>query len=268
MSHPPSAEAPTLQVWRFHPQGSRLTRADATLGGGAPLPARQYCGPFMAANGAGYYLHSPVDMDVSYDPRQEPRWTYQVLGEGYTDDDLKVMQAMPMEHHAYDRERLTPRTKMFFAPENYEPQHTVQIWTGMAFRTPPGWFLWIRSPINRELTRPFRVMEAILETDWMWHDIWLNLRFSHMGVTTSLRRDGPPLAQIVPVPRSSAEQWRLDERQLTPDDPEAQEIFNWWLRYDWEKRYSRSDGEIDRACYHKMRQEHYGRSSVERGEGA
>lgn len=262
------APAPVIQVWRFHPRGARLEPADTTLAGDAPLPGRQYCGPFVQANGAGYYLYSPVDMDISYDPRQEPRWTYSVLGDGYSDEDVAIMQAMPMNHPLYRSEMLKPRTKIYLAGEHYEPRHTVQIWTGCVFRTPPGWSLWIRSPINREFGRPFQILEGILETDWMWYDIWVNVRFTHIGVKASLRRDGPPLAQLVPVRRESSARWQLEERELAPDDVEAREIFDWWVSYDWEKFHSRADGQINRAVYHQMRREQNDRSKQGAPHGA
>jgi hypothetical protein len=261
--HPdPSGEAqtPVLQVWRLHPRGARLEPADATLGGDAPLPGRQYCGPFVLANGAGYYLYSPVDMDISYDPREESRWTVTTYGEGYTDDDVAILRGMAANHPTHDPEMITPRTKIYFAGEHYEPRHTVQIWTGCLFRTPPGWSLWIRSPINREMTRPFQIMEGILETDWLWYDIWMNLRFTHTNVTASLRRDGPPLAQIVPVPRATTQHWQVEERKLAPDDPEAQGIFDRWSDYQRSKFHSLADGQVNRAVYHQKRREFGGQA--------
>ena len=61
----------------------------------------------------------------------------------------------------------------------------------MLFETPPGWGLQLRSPINMR-TPGFHVMEAMLETDWLQQDIWLNLVFHREGEKIELRREQWP----------------------------------------------------------------------------
>jgi hypothetical protein len=81
----------------------------------------------------------------------------------------------------------------------------VQIWTGCIFETPPAWGLPLRSAINCADDR-FQVMEAMLETDWLQQDIWLNVAFHSPCERVELRRDSwPPLAQNVPVRRDAYE---------------------------------------------------------------
>lgn len=242
-----------VEVWRLHPRGARVEPASATLAGEAPLPARQYCGPFTAANGAGVYLYSPVDIDVTYDPRQEPAWTTVSRGQPYSDDECDLLRAMPNRHLGVPDDMIRPRTKMFFAPQNYEPRHTLQIWTGCIFRTPPGWALWMRGPINRELGRPFQIMDAVLETDWLWYDIWMNLRFTHVGQTAELRRAGGPLAQLVPVHRQTTQRCHVVERAMSQAEPGAQEVFDRWASYQCEKFHSNQGGEVNHAVYQQMR---------------
>jgi hypothetical protein len=142
---------------------------------------------------------------------------------------------------------------LYLSGINDEPQHTAQIWTGCVFQTPPGWALWIRSPINRDYNVPFRIEEAILETDWFHYDIWMNLRFTRWGITAAIRRDGPPLAQIIPISRQAYSSWSIQEKSLDPENEEAQAIFDWWLEYNWDKFFAAKDGRKDQSTYHKWR---------------
>lgn len=242
-----------LTVWRLHPNGSAVKPADPTLGGTAPLPARQYCGPYMHANGAGFLLFSPIDIDLSYDPNRTFPWEWEMHGSAYEDAEMEVIRSMPVRHEHARTEHLTRRTKIFLSGDDTEPRDTAQIWTGCIFATPPGWSLLIRSPINREVRTPFRIQEAILESDWHHYDIWVNLEFVRHGEVARLRRDGPPIAHLLPLPTEAYEGWSLSERAIVRDDPEAESIFEQWVDYNWEKFHKNGDGNKDRGTYFRRR---------------
>jgi hypothetical protein len=243
----------TIKIWRLHPRGVRVEPADPTLGGTAPASARKYCGPYIHANGAGFYVYSPLDMDLSFDPESKIPWNWSIHGEGYPDDEIEILKSMPIGHNGFGRDMIRRRPKLFLSGLNDEPAHTAQIWTGCVFETPPEWSLWIRGPINREYTVPFRIDEAIVEAEWLHYDVWLNLRFTRFGEVAKLRRDGPPLAHIVPVRRESYGAVHLQDRLVTPEDPDAQAVFEDWVEFNWQKFHSRGDGEIDRTAYHRLR---------------
>ena len=116
----------------------------------------------------------------------------------------------------------------------------VQIWTGCIFETPPNWALHIRSPINFP-PRGCHVMEAVLETDWLQYDIWLNLVFDRPGEVVRLRRDEwPPIAQLVPVPRETyGARWRMEEEALNRNSEAADRAFRFWVQYN-EKKFAGS----------------------------
>jgi hypothetical protein len=215
----------------------------------------------MHANAAGFSVHSPIDLDLSYDPRRELPWEWEIHGAGYSDDEIAIASAMPIRHQAFRTEMIRRRTKLFLAGDDTEPKHTAQIWTGCIFDTPPGWSLLIRSPINRELGAPFRIQEAILESDWHRYDIWMNLEFVRFGETARLRRDGPPIAHLLPLPRQSYDVWDLEQRSMAPGDPEAEAVFNLWVEYNWEKFHARSDGKKDPTTYARRRQRFRGKRS-------
>jgi antitoxin (DNA-binding transcriptional repressor) of toxin-antitoxin stability system len=145
-----------------------------------------------------------------------------------------------------------PRKKVRFSAQNERPgPNVITLWTGCAFETPPGWGLWIRSPINREYAVPFRIDEGILETDWLGHDFWMNLNFYRPGETAHLRRDGPPIAHIVPVPRQAYAGWEIEEAVMNRDSDEAAAAFDRWYAFSYEKFFAK--GEKDRTVYHRQR---------------
>jgi hypothetical protein len=231
----------------------RVVPADPTLGGQAPLSARRYCGPYIHANGAGFYIYSPIDLDLSLDPDRAFPWEWTIHGEGYPDDDVEVANGMQINHPSFRKEFIKRRPKLFLAGDDNEPINTAQIWTGCIFQTAPGWSLLIRSPINRNLGAPFRIQEAILESDWNLYDIWLNLEFVKFGVEAQIRREGEPIAHLLPLPRQSYEQWSIQDRLITADDAEAQRVFDEWIDYNWEKFHSRKDGSKEQRTYARRR---------------
>ena len=221
-----------------------------------PVSAKQYCGPYMHANAAGFYIYSPLDIDIALDPSKAQPWYWQIHGKEFSDDEVEVLRSMPLRHPNVSREMIRPRTKLFFSGPSNEPVNTAQIWTGCIFQTPPGWALWLRNPINRGYDCPFRIDEAIIETDWLQNDIWINLRFYRFGEVANIRRDGTPLAHIVPIPREAYESWEFQERMLDPADADAQDVFDRWVEYNWEKFYRHGPSGRDSTVYHRQRKKH------------
>jgi hypothetical protein len=228
-----SSEELSLKVWRLHPQGSPIAPADRTLRGTANKAATRFCGPFTHANRAGWWLFPPVDVDITWLGGTD--FDHEVLTE-YEDADSHLMHFLLDGSDGASPEKWLPRTK--FTWGLVEPG-VVQIWTGCIFQTPPGWGLHIRSPINCA-PRGFHVMEAMLETDWLQYDIWMNLAFHNEGERVSLRRDAwPPIAQLVPVRRESyAEDWGFDEETLHRRSAEANRVFEYYVEYN-EKKFAR-----------------------------
>jgi Family of unknown function (DUF6065) len=241
-----------IEVWRLHPRGCRVEPAESTLGGDAPESARKFCGPYMQANRIGFYLFSPVDVDITWD--EGDNWRCDPGENFWTDDELIEISRMTAGRADLDQlKEFIPRTKLFLAGAHCEPQHTAQLWTGCIFRTPPGWGLWLRNPVNRGYEVPFRVEEAILETAWLHQDIWLNLRFLTPRVTANLRRIGPPIAHILPIPYDALDGWKAQSKEFHPWDPESQKIFDWWREYNREKFCPVSKTGKDSSIYHRRR---------------
>lgn len=233
--------------------------ADRTLHGTAPEGAARFCGPFTHANRAGWWLFPPVDLDITW--RGGLEFEYEILTE-YSDVDAYLVEFLLSEEERAAAQRWLHGGRTKFTWGLVEPG-VVQIWTGAIFQTPPGWGLHIRSPINWG-SRDFHVMEAILETDWLHTDIWLNVMFHTEGQRVSLRRDAwPPIAQLVPVPRQSYDaNWRLEEETLHRRTAAADRVFADFVDYNNKKfsnggrqRWSREDPTLmkDSTTYYRER---------------
>lgn len=233
---PPPAEGLGLKVWRLHPDGCRIVPADRSLMGTAHPGATRYCGPFTHANKAGWWVSSPVDIDITWHGGTE--FEHELLTP-YSNADLRLINFLIDEADGVSqRNWLSPEGRTKFTWGEVQPG-VVQIWTGCVFQTPPGWGLQIRSPINCA-PRGYHIMEAMLETDWLHYDIWMNLVFHNEGDRVSLRRDQwPPIAQLVPVRRESYEtKWTIEEELVNRKTDEANRVFEYYIQYN-EKKFSR-----------------------------
>jgi hypothetical protein len=226
----------TLKVWRLHPDGCAIAPADRSLRGTAHKGGTRWCGPFTHANKAGWWLFPPVDIDITWNGGSEFDWE---LLTPYSDSDRHLIHFLMEDGdeasvHKWLGEE--GRTKFTWG---LVEEGVVQIWTGCIFETPPGWGLHIRSPINCG-NRAFHVMEAVLETDWLQYDIWLNLAFDRPGERVELRREGwPPVAQLVPIRREAYEAgWQLEEETVNRSSPEANRVFEYYVEYN-EKKFAR-----------------------------
>lgn len=259
-----------LEVWRLHPEGVRLVPADTRLLGEAPPAALKWCGPFTYANRSGWWVYPPLDIDIIYRPPDEGSpydekynlaadcqaanmmygsFDYRVVTD-YEHGEDAVISNMLRPHHLYRETR-----RQLYAFGDVE-MNVVTIWTGCVFRTPPGWCLHIRSPINIELNAAFRVQEAILETDWMQYDIWMNLKFTRYNEWVCLRKNQHyPLAQLIPVRRESYDRkWGLKESVFDRGGATGQqsdEVFERWNDYNYQKWLQMN--KKDSTTHHRQR---------------
>lgn len=252
----------SLKVWRLHPDGCPISPADRTLRGTANEVGSRFCGPFTHANRAGWWLFSPVDLDVTWRGGREFDCE---MKSTYSNADGRLITFLAdgeagVSPATWLTDERGGRTK--FTWGLVEPG-VVQIWTGCIFETPPGWGLQVRSPINCG-DPSIRVMEAVLETDWLHYDIWLNVAFQRRNETVQFRRDGwPPLAQLVPLPRESYDAgWTVSEELLNRNTPEGERVFKYFLHYN-EMKFARngkqarqhgSNATKDSTIYYRERQ--------------
>jgi hypothetical protein len=197
-----------LKVWRLHPQGCPIAPADRTLRGTANPMATRWCGPFTHANKAGWWLFPPVDVDITWKGGSE-----------------------------FESELLTPYSNAdghlvrFLLLNDSDPVSPEKWLTAHGGRSKFTWGV-VEEGVDH-------VMEAMLETDWLQYDIWINLAFHRPGERVELRRDAwPPLAQLVPVRRDAYEgAWECEEETVNRNTPEANRVFEYYRDFN-EKKFA------------------------------
>jgi hypothetical protein len=222
-----------LRVWRLHPSSCPIVPAEKTLHGTAHRGGVRWCGPFTNANKAGWWLFPPVDVDIEW--RGGRDFDYEVRSP-YSDADWHLIRFLVRDDEDVDIDRWLPESGRTKFTWGLLEDGVVQMWTGCMFETTPGWGLHIRSPVNFP-PRAFHVMEAVLETDWLRYDIWLNIAFDRKNEIVRLRREEwPPIAQLVPVPRETYDaRWTIEDELINRDTPEANEAFEFFLQYNRKK---------------------------------
>lgn len=263
----------SLEIWRLHPGGVRVVPADVRLLGEAPPGALKWCGPFTNASRCGWWVYPPLDMDIVYRPpdplhsydakfdthpdchalkRKPGYFQHRVVG-GDEHGEVPVIREMLRDEHEFRVE-----ARQLYAFGEVE-MNVVNIWTGCIFKTPPGWCLQIRSPVNLNVDEPFRIQEGILETDWMPYDVWMNLKFFEYDRWASIRREQHhPIAHLVPVRRETfAAAWSLQDRALNCKDAaaaDAARVFDEWNAYNFRK-WGRKAQEKNPDTYRRERRE-------------
>lgn len=240
-----------LRIWRLHPRGVHVCPAEKTLRGDASTAAMRWCGPFAHANAYGFWVFPPFDLDVVWHGGRSFEHSLESL---YTDEDASLIGRLQRPEDSY---RYTPRKKIEFS---VTLESAVSIWTGCIFQTPPGWGLMIRDPININASAIFRVQEAILETDWLPYDIWVNLVFFQQGKRARIRRgdNWPPIAQLVPVPAAAYDRpWPLADGPLERTSAEGSDLYNRWIDYNYKKWVEK--GRKEPATYFRERHLHKAR---------
>ena len=253
-----------LNIWRLHPKGIRLVRAEKTLNGTAHAGGVKFCKPFTSANSAGWWVFPAVDIDIKWDGEN---YEHNLL-EPYSNADHQLVKSLLREN--IDIEKFCPENggRSKFSYGSVEP-NIVQMWTGCILETPPGWCLHMRSPINFP-PQNYHVMEGIIESDWMQYDLWINLCIDVKNEWIKIRKDSwPPIAQLIPIRRESVEgDWEVSkDKILNRDEKDANRVFEYWLQYNQKKfgeggnQWANEDGTVtkDSTTYWQERMRLLGR---------
>ena len=76
-------------------------------------------------------------------------------------------------------------------------------------------------------------MEAILETDWMFYDIWINL-ICEQNKKIIIKKD-EPLAHVIPIKRECTKDWLIEEEKLNRKTRSSNYIFRYFINYNRKK---------------------------------
>ena len=94
------------------------------------------------------------------------------------------------------------------------------------FRTPPGWQLLVRGPIN-SLKDGVGPLEGLVETDWSTSNFTMNWRFTRPGKRIKFEKE-EPVATIIPVRLGDMEAFAAEVRNIE-SDPALNHEFQTWL---------------------------------------
>jgi hypothetical protein len=260
-----------LNVWRLHPKSVKFIKAEKTLNGTANAGGVKFCRPFTSANRLGWWMFPAVDVDICWKGGQE--FEHKLL-ENWSDTDHVLVKSLTRPNDNIDISKFCPehsgRTKFTWGGVE---DGVVQFWTGCILETDPGWALQIRSPINFPY-QGYRIMEGILETDWMQYDIWMNLVFERKNEWIQFRKDSwPPIAQIIPLRRECVDgDCTMSDRMVNRDSKEANRVFEYWLQYN-DKKFGHGGNNLlsktdptrtkDSTTFYKERQRMLGKGNME-----
>lgn len=248
-----------LKIWKLHSKSAKVLRAEKTCLGNANPDGVKWCGPYSSANKFGFWLYSPVDIEIYYDGIN-----FSGTVEDYSNEDYFLLKSLIKTEDKVEVEKWcdpeTGRTKFTWGAAD---KNVVQIWTGLIFETPPGVCLQIRSPINFP-KKEYYVMEAILDTDWMFYDIWINL-VCEPNKKIIIKKDFP-VAQLLPIYRESTKDWEIEEEKINRSTRKSNYIFRYFINYN-RKKFERggnqlltSDGRLtkDSTTYFKEKKKNIG----------
>lgn len=261
---------PVLKVFRVHPYGVRIEKAEKTLHGRANQDALKWCGPYGYANQIGWWVYPGFDLDITCIEDEKPgcyvgRWGGKYIYEtqGYDNSDHLLMKEF--DSHIKTNFDISYLGKQHYAIDEPE-KHCISLWTGCFFQMPKDWALLIKSPANigliYEQASPVCVQEGILELDWMRYDIWMNFKFHTLNKKLSLKKDQEwPIAQLIPIHKSSYDiGWHTQDKIMNPEDEDCVRAYERYSEYNYKKWILQN--EKDPFTLRKLRKEEHNQCPV------
>lgn len=193
-----SAGPAIVTFYRMIPQAVLPQRADRSALGSLPTRATRYCDAVTSAAGFGWHVAPPVDFDLLWDGRQI-WWHTAGL------PDWLPLGAAQFPHFAARFKDAAPETIGDYAPPfltALQEPGLVQIWTGLAARSTPGWSLLLRDLVNLPRPAGFEAYEGILETDRWFGPLFTNLRLTRTDTPITFSA-GEPFLQVQPIPQAA-----------------------------------------------------------------
>ncbi|WP_152052717.1 DUF6065 family protein [Tautonia marina] len=204
---PPPSSPPTIDALPpFELRALRIT--DAGWGAGwelRPAPPRRswmdghphayHCLPLVVANQWGWQIHCPVDVRIVWDGSPE------LAG--------LVVEVDP-EYQVTVKSQFGQGIVTFSPP-----------WM---FRTPPGWDLWAKGPVNAWKANCVP-LEGIIETWWLPYTFTFNWKLVEPGEVTFAK--GEAIGQILPVPHQTFAEARAIEEPLSVEPELMAQMASW-----------------------------------------
>jgi hypothetical protein len=191
-----AAGSPIVTFYRMVDQALAPARADRSGLGSLPTRAYRHCDAVTTAAGFGWHIHPPGDFDLFWDGHQI-HWTTEGL-EGWL-----PLGAAQFPHFRTRFDAAAPDDVREHAPPfltAIQEPGVIQVWTGLAARTAPGWSLLLRPLANLPRHPGYEAYEGVVEADHWFGPLFTNLRLTRTDQIVSFRRD-EPFIQCQPIPQ-------------------------------------------------------------------
>jgi hypothetical protein len=201
-----------LSYYRFHGDLAHPVPAKAVYGApGAGSGWPEHCPPIRTASAFGWDVLNPFRMRFLRDEKGD--WSIEEAVEVHSDVELDGGAAPHPQLNAWFWEKGQTRPHIISDNVYAAIRHQCKVSTFLYLQTAEGWMLWMRD-IPR-LHRPWRLMEAVIETDWYrpahpWHGVIELPRIEESPVREVVIEAGEPLLRLVPLQRADYAATEMD----------------------------------------------------------
>jgi len=192
------ATAPLVTFYRLIEEAVPPRRADRSGLGSLPTRAFRHCDAVTSAAGFGWHLCPPIDFELLWDGGQI-WWRCAGLAEWLP------LGAAQYPHFAARFAAAAPSGLGDYAPPfltALQGPGVVQVWTGLAARTAPGWSLLVRDLANLPRHPGYEPYEGIIECDRWFGPLFTNLRLTRTDTPIAFHA-GEPFFQLQPIPQAA-----------------------------------------------------------------
>ncbi len=158
------------------------------------------CLPLTMANQMGWFLLNPIGFVAEWEDETEDA---QIT--------LAFDEPLPEQHRMYTPNSFGNGILTFKVP--------------YVFRTPPGYNLLVRGPVNSPKDG-IQSLEGLVESDWIEASFTMNWKFTRAHHPVHFEK-GEPFAMITPVRRGEVEQF-APRVQALQENPALSEAFFFW----------------------------------------
>jgi len=189
-------EPPELRFYRLYETAQKPVLADESAHGLLPVRAFRYCEAARRASSVGWYVFPPVEFFVMYDGAAV-YWRFNESEEWRSLDEV-VLNSESKRFDTSCPSEMRGHCPPFLGAAE---EGMLQLSTGLALRTNPGWGALIRKPPNIPQKAHLSFYEGFVETDTWFGPLFINLKPATTNVPICFQPDWP-IAFVQPIPTS------------------------------------------------------------------
>ena len=198
MTESEKTEQPLATFFRMVPSARPPQRADRAAAGTIPTRAFRFCEALTTASAFGWYVFPPIGFKLMWDG-SDVVWTYDGTSDWYP------LTSAQFPNFADHFDLNAPPDIQGFSPQflnSLVEPGIVQVWSGLAVRTAPGWSALVRAPANFVRNRGFECYEGVIETSHWFGPLFINIRLTRTHHPIEFDPNLPFL-QVQPVPQAA-----------------------------------------------------------------